>query len=68
MAEQNWKELLPEFKEKTKAFYAGDMSVKDYKGSLVYMEVDAQKGGGQYDPSAYDSRSCDKGSTGISGI
>ena len=45
MAEQNWKELLPEFAEKTKAFYDGDISMKDYKGFSGLYGSYAQKGG-----------------------
>ena len=28
----NWKEDLPIFKEKTDAFFAGNLPLKDYKG------------------------------------
>ena len=45
MAEHNWKELLPEFAEKTKEFYDGNLSMKDYKGFSGLYGSYAQKGG-----------------------
>lgn len=42
---QQWKADLPEFVEKTKAFYAGELSKGDYKGFSGYYGSYAQKGG-----------------------
>ncbi|MGN0341829.1 MAG: nitrite/sulfite reductase [Roseburia sp.] len=42
---QLWKADLPEFAEKTKAFYAGELSKGDYKGFSGYYGSYAQKGG-----------------------
>ena len=42
---QQWKADLPEFAEKTKAFYAGELSKGDYKGFSGYYGSYAQKGG-----------------------
>ena len=41
----NWKELIPEFEEKTNAFYAGEMSKGDYKGFSGLYGSYAQRGG-----------------------
>ena len=41
----NWKEDLPIFKEKTDAFFAGDLPLKDYKGFSGYYGSYGQKGG-----------------------
>lgn len=41
----NWKEDLPVFKEKTDAFYAGELAMKDYKGFSGYYGSYSQKGG-----------------------
>ena len=41
----NWKEDLPIFKEKTDAFYAGELAMKDYKGFSGYYGSYGQKGG-----------------------
>lgn len=40
-----WKEYLPEFNEKTAAFYAGDLSKNDYKGFSGFYGSYAQRGG-----------------------
>lgn len=45
MAEQNWKELIPEFREKTRAFYAGEITKAEYKGFSGLYGSYAQKGG-----------------------
>jgi len=42
---QNWKPDLAEFREKTRAFYAGDMDKSAYKGFSGYYGSYAQKGG-----------------------
>lgn len=42
---QSWKEDLPEFKEKTAAFYAGEMKQAEYKGFSGFYGSYAQKGG-----------------------
>ncbi|MGN0323230.1 MAG: nitrite/sulfite reductase [Oliverpabstia sp.] len=42
---QTWKEKISEFKEKTDAFYAGDMSKGDYKGFSGFYGSYAQRGG-----------------------
>ena len=42
---QSWKKDLPEFKEKTAAFYAGELSKGDYKGFSGFYGSYAQKGG-----------------------
>lgn len=42
---ENWKEMLPDFKEKTKNFYEGNMSMGDYKGFSGLYGSYAQKGG-----------------------
>ena len=41
----DWKELLPEFEEKTAAFYAGTLSKGDYKGFSGLYGSYAQRGG-----------------------
>ena len=43
--EINWKQDLPEFREKTAAFYAGEMDKGAYKGFSGYYGSYAQKGG-----------------------
>ena len=45
MNAEYWKEELQEFQEKTRAFYAGDLSLKDYKGFSGLFGSYAQKGG-----------------------
>ena len=46
MASQvQWKEYLPEFNEKTAAFYAGNLSKNDYKGFSGFYGSYAQRGG-----------------------
>lgn len=45
MAEQNWKELIPEFREKTRAFYAGEITKAEYKGFSGLYGSYAQRGG-----------------------
>ncbi|MGM9941974.1 MAG: nitrite/sulfite reductase [Bulleidia sp.] len=45
MTEMNWKADLPAFKEKTDAFYAGELSMKDYKGFSGFYGSYSQKGG-----------------------
>ncbi|MCI6995437.1 MAG: nitrite/sulfite reductase [Eubacterium sp.] len=42
---QSWKDRINEFKEKTDAFYAGDMSKGDYKGFSGFYGSYAQRGG-----------------------
>ena len=42
---QTWKEKISEFKEKTDAFYAGNMSKGDYKGFSGFYGSYAQRGG-----------------------
>lgn len=42
---QSWKQDLPEFKEKTEAFYAGEMDKMAYKGFSGLYGSYAQKGG-----------------------
>ena len=42
---KSWKESISEFKEKTDAFYAGDMSKGDYKGFSGFYGSYAQRGG-----------------------
>lgn len=42
---QSWKQDLPEFREKTKAFYAGEISKGDYKGFSGFYGSYAQKDG-----------------------
>lgn len=42
---QSWKQDLPAFKEKTDAFYAGELSKGDYKGFSGLYGSYAQKGG-----------------------
>lgn len=42
---QSWKEGIKEFREKTEAFYAGEMSKGDYKGFSGLYGSYAQKGG-----------------------
>ena len=42
---QNWKADLPAFREKTAAFYAGEIKVGEYKGFSGYYGSYAQKGG-----------------------
>ena len=42
--EINWKQDLPEFREKTAAFYAGEMDKGAYKGFSGYYGSYAQKG------------------------
>ena len=43
--QENWKQDLPEFREKTAAFYAGEMDKGAYKGFSGYYGSYAQKGG-----------------------
>ena len=45
MAQENWKAELPEFKEKTDAFFAGEMKMPAYKGFSGKFGSYAQKGG-----------------------
>lgn len=45
MTEMNWKADLPAFIEKTDAFYAGELSMKDYKGFSGFYGSYSQKGG-----------------------
>ncbi len=45
MMQENWKAELPEFKEKTEAFYAGEMKMPAYKGFSGKYGSYAQKGG-----------------------
>lgn len=48
MAEMNaeyWKEELDKFREKTAAFYAGEINVKEYKGFSGFYGSYAQRGG-----------------------
>lgn len=42
---QTWKEDLPAFREKTAAFYAGEIKLAEYKGFSGYYGSYAQKGG-----------------------
>lgn len=42
---QNWKADLPAFREKTAAFYAGEIKLGEYKGFSGYYGSYAQKGG-----------------------
>ncbi len=42
---KEWKEYLPEFREKTKAFYAGEMTKGEYKGFSGFYGSYAQRGG-----------------------
>ena len=42
---QSWKQELPEFREKTAAFYAGEMKQAAYKGFSGFYGSYAQKGG-----------------------
>ena len=42
---QSWKRDLPEFKEKTEAFYAGELDKGAYKGFSGFYGSYAQKGG-----------------------
>lgn len=42
---QSWKEGIQEFREKTEAFYAGELSKGDYKGFSGFYGSYAQKGG-----------------------
>jgi ferredoxin-nitrite reductase len=42
---QSWKKNMPAFKEKTKAFYAGELSKNDYKGFSGFYGSYAQRGG-----------------------
>lgn len=42
---QSWKQELPAFREKTEAFYAGELSKGDYKGFSGLYGSYAQKGG-----------------------
>ena len=42
---QEWKKDLPEFQEKTRAFYAGEMEKAAYKGFSGLYGSYAQKGG-----------------------
>ena len=42
---QSWKADMPDFREKTKAFYNGEMSKGDYKGYSGRYGSYAQKGG-----------------------
>lgn len=42
---QAWKKEMPEFKEKTKAFYAGELSKGEYKGFSGLYGSYAQRGG-----------------------
>ena len=42
---QSWKADIQEFREKTEAFYAGEMSKGDYKGFSGFYGSYAQKGG-----------------------
>ncbi len=42
---ETWKQELLEFKEKTKAFYAGEMDKGSYKGFSGYYGSYAQRGG-----------------------
>lgn len=42
---QTWKAELPAFKEKSKAFYAGEISKNEYKGFSGFFGSYAQKGG-----------------------
>ena len=40
---QSWKADMPDFREKTKAFYNGEMSKGDYKGySGIYCRSNSQ--------------------------
>lgn len=45
MANENWKAELPEFKEKTDAFFSGEMKMPAYKGFSGKFGSYAQKGG-----------------------
>lgn len=45
MKAQDWKQYLPEFKEKTEQFYNGTLSKGDYKGFSGLYGSYAQKGG-----------------------
>lgn len=45
MDAMSWKKYLPEFKEKTAAFYAGELSKAEYKGFSGLYGSYAQKGG-----------------------
>lgn len=45
MANENWKAELPEFKEKTEAFFAGELKKPAYKGFSGKFGSYAQKGG-----------------------
>lgn len=45
MDAKGWKKYLPEFKEKTAAFYAGELSKAEYKGFSGLYGSYAQKGG-----------------------
>lgn len=36
---QEWKQDLPAFREKTAAFYKGELKKNDYKASPVFMEA-----------------------------
>ena len=40
-----WKEEMPAFIEKTDAFYAGELPMKDYKGFSGFYGSYGQKGG-----------------------
>ena len=42
---QEWKQYLPEFREKTKAFYAGEMKKAEYKGFSGFYGSYAQRSG-----------------------
>ena len=42
---ESWKADLPAFREKTAAFYAGEIKVGEYKGFSGYYGSYAQKGG-----------------------
>ena len=45
MDKEIWKNDLPAFREKTEAFYAGDVKMGEYKGFSGYYGSYAQKGG-----------------------
>ena len=45
MEKEFWKKYLPEFREKTAAFYQGHLSVAEYKGFSGLYGSYAQRGG-----------------------
>ena len=45
MDKETWKNDLPAFREKTEAFYAGEVKMGEYKGFSGYYGSYAQKGG-----------------------